>query len=86
MKTYIFLTSEGSTHQPDSISSEPDIENMQVIGFAYGVNPGEAVKNMIKANDYLTETNFEEIFSLELVGDRRHYFNLKSLGNSQVVE
>jgi hypothetical protein len=35
-----------------------DIENCQVIGFAKGNNENEAMKYLIKENEYLLKTNF----------------------------
>ncbi|MFH1504798.1 MAG: hypothetical protein ABIH08_05390 [Candidatus Omnitrophota bacterium] len=69
MKSYIFLTLEGFTFQPNSESANPDIENLQVIGFAKGKNPKEAFKNLVKENNYLLETDFNEIFSYKLAED-----------------
>jgi len=66
MKNYIFITEEGVTYQPNSTSSEPDIENCQVIGFAKGNNEDEAFKNLKKENEYLLDTNFNEIICMEL--------------------
>ena len=66
MKKYIFLSVEGITFQPDSESVEPDIENVQVIGFAEGKNSDMAFRKLVKENSYLLETNFDEIFSYEL--------------------
>lgn len=66
MKNYIFLTVEGITFQPDSESSEPDIENLQVIGFAKGMNSKEGFRNLLRERSYLLSTSFDEIFSYEL--------------------
>jgi hypothetical protein len=66
MKNYIFITEEGVTYQPNSTSPEPDIENCQVIGFTKGKNEDEAFKNLIKENEYLLDTNFNEIICIEL--------------------
>ncbi len=66
MKKYIFLTIEGFTFQPNSESANPDIENLQVIGFEKGKNPREAFKRLVKENNYLLETGFNEVFSYEL--------------------
>lgn len=66
MKSYIFITAEGFTYQPNSESHEPDIENCQVIGFAEGNSPEEAFKNLTEENHYLLETNFDEILCIEL--------------------
>jgi len=66
MKSYIFITTEGYTLQPESDSIEPEIENCQVIGFAQGTDPKQAFKNLIKENDYLLETTFDELICFEL--------------------
>lgn len=66
MKNYIFLSTEGTTFQPNSMSMEPDIDNLQVIGFAKGKNEKDAFKRLIKENSYLLNTTFNEIFAYEL--------------------
>jgi len=66
MNNYIFITEEGVTYQPNSTSPEPDIENCQVIGFAKGNNENGAFKNLTKENDYLSNTNFNEIIFMEI--------------------
>jgi len=66
MKSYIFLTSEGYTYQPHLESAEPDIDNLQVIGISEGNNSHMAFENLIKNNEYLLETTFDEIFCYEL--------------------
>lgn len=76
MKSFVFITTEGFTYQPDSQSSEPDIENCQVLGYGDGKNPQEAFKNLIENNEYLTATTFDEIICLELANEERNYFYL----------
>ena len=65
-KSYIFLTLDGYTFQPDSRSIEPDIENLQVIGFTSGVNSKESFQNLLKENEYLLKTNFDEVLCYQL--------------------
>ena len=78
MSEYIFLTTEGITFQPGSKCIQTDIENLQVIGFSNGKTSKEAFKKMICENPHLLETNFNEIFSLELVDfSKRNYYFLK---------
>lgn len=72
---YIFLTTEGITFQPNSKSLEPDIENLQVIGYGDGNTPEEAFEDLIKKNNYLLETTFNEIFCRK-VGEIEKYFFL----------
>ncbi|MCD6223884.1 MAG: hypothetical protein J7J73_03125 [Deltaproteobacteria bacterium] len=69
MKSYIFITEEGVTYQPNSLLHEPDIENCQVIGFAKGIDENKAFENLIKENGYLLDTNFDEIICIELKFD-----------------
>ncbi len=66
MKSYIFITNEGFTFQPNSEDHEPDIENSQVIGFAKGNNQKDAFYNLLQENQYLIDTKFNKIFCLEL--------------------
>ncbi|NOZ69724.1 MAG: hypothetical protein GXP46_10890 [Deferribacteres bacterium] len=79
MKSYIFLSREGYTFQPNSSSAEPDIENLQVIGISNGRNAREAFQRLLEENDYLLGTSFDELFSYELSKDyenTREYFYL----------
>jgi len=76
MKSYIFITTEGFTFQPNSESQMPDIENCQVIGFGKGQNAQEAFENMLMSQKYLHETNFDEIIGLELKSESKENFSL----------
>ncbi|MCK4348131.1 MAG: hypothetical protein KAW47_05890 [Thermoplasmatales archaeon] len=79
IKQYIFLTAEGSTFQPDSLCIEPDVENLQVVGFANGSTAQKAFERLLKENPYLFETNFDEIFSIALADStKKTYFSLKN--------
>ncbi|HAN09704.1 MAG TPA: hypothetical protein DCP90_03725 [Clostridiales bacterium] len=66
MTNYIFLTSEGSTFQPNSESIEPDIENLQVVGIANGIDSREAFMNLKNEKECLSKTSFDEIFCYKL--------------------
>ena len=66
MKSYIFITTEGYTFQPESESIEPDIENCQVVGFGQGKDENQAFENLIVKNSYLLETTFDEVICFEL--------------------
>jgi hypothetical protein len=66
MRSFIFITAEGQTFQPDSESIEPDIENCQVVGFASGNDPLHAFTRLVADNPYLIETSFDELICLEL--------------------
>ncbi len=77
MGRYIFITDEGFTFQPGSEDCEPDIENMQVIGFGEGSNAKEAFTNLINTNPYLKETSFNKVAGIEIAGKTRAIFYLK---------
>lgn len=85
MAEYVFLTTEGSTFQPNSISSEPDIENMQVIGFAGGDTIQDAAINLVQLNEYLADTSFNEIFAIQLANEEREYLSLRELVQGHVT-
>lgn len=80
MKSYVFITTEGSTFQPGSESAEPDIENCQALGISQGDGAQQAFENLIKENRYLLDTRFDEVVCMELKlvdGDvRKSYFYL----------
>ena len=83
MKSYIFITAEGYTFQPESTSIEPDIENCQVVGFAKGKDPQQAFQNLIQENSNLLETTFDELICYELKDyDEKSYFYLNSYKTS----
>ena len=84
MNKYIFITTEGSTYQPNSDYSEPDIENMQVIGFGQGNTVQDAVRELLGTNYYLIDTTFNEIFAIQVASDKREYFYLKDIVASAV--
>lgn len=76
------MTTEGYTFQPNSESILPDIENLQVIGFSSGVNAKEAFKNLLDNNQYLKNTNFDEVFCYKLDSDYKNtkeYFYISDL-------
>lgn len=66
MRSFIFVTHEGYTYQPDSESIEPDVENLQVLGFATGVDEEDAFKNLTAEEKWLLESNFDDVKCLEL--------------------
>ena len=66
MKKFIFITSEGFTFQPNNEDYEPDIENMQVVGFGEGDTIDNAIKFMLKENSYLRKTSFNKIIGIEI--------------------
>ena len=81
MRAFIFVTHEGYTFQPASEAEEPDIENLQVLGFALGVDEEQAFQNLKADYTYLLKTSFDETLCLELRHEdyfaRIKYFYLK---------
>ena len=78
MKSFIFVTTEGFTFQPDSESIEPDTENCQVVGFGEGNNAREALENMIMTQTDLLKTSFDKISAFELKDEHQEFYYLSS--------
>lgn len=78
MKRYIFITDEGFTFQPDNDDYEPDIENMQVIGFGEGNTADDAMENMIQENPYLRDTKFNKVIGMEVKSYKQSVLFLKN--------
>ncbi|OGF50884.1 MAG: hypothetical protein A2231_08730 [Candidatus Firestonebacteria bacterium RIFOXYA2_FULL_40_8] len=76
MRYYIFLTKEGFTETPNN----ENIENLQVLGTSKGVNEREAFNSFVKENNYIFDTEFNEVIALELASQKEYYFNLKNYG------
>jgi len=74
MKYFIFLTQEGLTKAPNNV----DIENLQVLGISDGDDKEKAFKNFVKENEYLLDTDFNEIITMELADKNQYYFSLKN--------
>lgn len=77
MKNFIFLSDEGSTYQPKSSSLEPDVENLQVVGFGQGDTAPSALQDLIDKNAYLRETNFDEVWALEVSRGSGQHLSLR---------
>lgn len=78
-KKYIFVTTEGTTFQPDSDFVESEYDNLQVLGFSIGESPDEAFNNMLINHNYLLDTNFDEIICWQLADNyekNQRYFYL----------
>ena len=75
MRYFIFLTQEGLTKTPEN----KDIENLQVIGTANGKNEKQAFDNIVKENNFLLDTGYNEVVGLELKDEKFYYFSLKEL-------
>jgi hypothetical protein len=81
MNSYIFLTAEGYTYQADSEACEPDVENLQVLGWSDGETPKAAFEAMMEETAWLGGTTFTECFAVELKGPgafgKAEHFELK---------
>lgn len=67
MRYFIFITTEGYTYQPSSyLSSEPDVENCQVLGFGEGEDEQNAFRNLADNNKWLLDSSFNEVIVYEL--------------------
>ncbi len=53
MNSYIFLTDEGYTFQPETEKEPVEIENLQVIGTAKGTDANTAYRNLLAENPQL---------------------------------
>ena len=77
MNTYVFLTDEEYTFQPETEAEPVEIENLQVIGFAKGTDGISAYQNLLAEKPELQETKFERIFCYqmdkEFEGSRKGY-------------
>ncbi len=66
---YIFLTDEGYTYQPKSEAIEPDIENLQVLGFGAGETPEAAFHDFLETYSWIGETTFRTTYCYRLGED-----------------
>ena len=78
MKKFIFITDEGFTFQPGSEDYEPDIENMQVVGFGEGNTIDDAMENMIDENPYLKNTKFSKVIGIEIKSYKQSVLFIKN--------
>ena len=61
MNNYIFVSKDGFTFSPANNESEPDIENLQVLGFEQGENAMEAFELFKDHNKQLSKQGFVHI-------------------------
>ncbi len=71
LNTYIFLTTEGFTYQPGSETIEPDVANLQVVGFGEGPNPDKALADMLETHQWIKNTTFSEVLCYQLARNAR---------------
>lgn len=77
MNKYIFLTFEWFTYQPNSEAIEPDAENVQMLWIWEWNTKSEWFEDFKIKNQWITKTNFNEVFCHELKDDKFDYFCIK---------
>jgi hypothetical protein len=68
---YIFITDEGFTFQPGSEAACPDVDNLQVLGIAYGQDAEDALAHLLAQQPWIRETAFSRAFCWALAPDFR---------------
>ena len=66
MNSYIFLTDEGYTFQPETEAEPIEIESLQTIGIAKGTDAMDAYRNLLAENPHLQEKRFEKVFCYQV--------------------
>jgi hypothetical protein len=66
MRHFIFITPEGTTFQPNSDFTDPEVDNCQVLGFEEGIDEKDAFVRFLKVNSWLRKSSFAEVFVYEL--------------------
>ena len=84
MSSYIFLTKEGYTYQPNSEACEDEIENLQVMGISSGKDAKEAFYDLMDKERNLKETTFDNVFCYKLSSDYKNSYEMFSIKNSEI--
>ncbi len=66
MNSYIFLTDEGYTFQPETEDEPVVIDSLETIGTAQGTDAMDAYRNLLAENPQLQERKFEKIFCYQV--------------------
>lgn len=61
---FLFLTSDGVTYSSCE-ELYPDVDNLQVLGWAEGSTMEEAFERFLKANRWILDTNFKNVICVE---------------------
>lgn len=72
MRSFLFLTKEGTTYPPSSPTDNSGIDNLQVLGFEEGSDENEAFNNLLAGNEELKRLGFNEVICMEL--KHKEYF------------
>ncbi len=65
-KKYIILSNQGYTFSPNNDSTEPDIDNIQVLGFAEASTPKVAFEKFCKENEHIKSLGYSKVKLYEL--------------------
>jgi len=65
MKKFMFVTKEGFTFSK-SEKLEPDVENLQIVGFIDAQDKNEAFDKLLAENGWLVDTGFNELDCIEV--------------------
>ncbi len=63
---YVFVTDEGFTHEPGSESAEPEVENLQVLGIAFGGSAQTAFRRLLAEQPWIATSTFSRAFCWKL--------------------
>ncbi|HEC76959.1 MAG TPA: hypothetical protein ENI33_06865 [Thermoplasmatales archaeon] len=64
-RKFLFLTPDGVTYSSCN-EPYPDVENLQVLGWAEGFNEEEAFNTFLRDSKWVYETGFREIMCVEI--------------------
>ena len=71
MKLFIFLTDEGFTYSENESAIEPDVENLQVLGFSKGKDEKDALSGLLSENPHISGM-FSSAIAIEVKGEQKH--------------
>lgn len=77
-KLFLFVTFDGVTFSSDELD-EPDVDNLQVLGYGEGLDEDEAFKDFLAQNQWVLDKRFEEAICVEIKNRiyKRKVFSLK---------
>lgn len=87
-KSFVFISQEGNTQPPFHSDYYDEMDNLQVIGFAKGMDMNDAFKNLLNDNPTLLETAFNELICYELAFDyleNQKYFFINDEKNKKLA-
>jgi len=64
-KLFLFVTFDGVTFSSDELD-EPDVDNLQVLGYGEGLDEDKAFKDFLAQNQWVLEKRFAEAICVEI--------------------